>query len=61
MEAESPASVTTHGTPHAIASPTTLGKLSAKDDDTETSNAAVTLAMSARSPRRWTRSLVESC
>ena len=34
IAAESPTSVTTQGTPHAIASPTTRGKASLTDDDT---------------------------
>ena len=38
---QSPTSVTTHGIPHDIASPTTLGKASAWDGDINKSKAGI--------------------
>jgi sarcosine oxidase subunit alpha len=50
--ASSPASVATHGTPAAIASPNARGKASRREEETETSSAAKIRGMSSRRPSR---------
>jgi len=50
IQAESPTSVTTHGTPQAIASPTAFGKPSPREEDVAISSAFCTAAMSERAP-----------
>ena len=58
IQAESPTSVTTIGVPHAMASPTTLGRLRHADIGGNV-KAELMLAISPRSPNRCTRARMD--